>query len=60
MKAPESREEWEKYISLDKDLNYPTEPAEPESAKDLPEEGRDTNAKDPSELTSWENDPYLL
>ena len=60
VKAPQSREEWEKYIALDKDLNYPTEPAEPESAKDLPEEGRDTNAKDPRDLASWENDPYLL
>lgn len=41
-------------------LNHPTEPVEPESAKDLPPEGRDTNAEDPTVYTSWENDPYLL
>ena len=45
VKIPESREKWEEYIALDKDLNYPTDPAEPETAKDLPEEGRDTSPK---------------
>ena len=43
-----------------RDLNVPTEPADPESARDLPAEGRDTNVADPKELTSWENDPHLL
>lgn len=60
MKAPKSREEWEKLNARDADLNYPTKPAEPESAKDLPPEGRDTNAKDPKSLIAWEDDPYLL
>lgn len=43
-----------------RDLNVPTETAEPESAKDLPAEGRDTNPADPKELTSWENDHHVL
>ena len=55
-----SREELEKLNARDQDLNYPTEAAEPESAKDLPPEGRDTNAKDPKTLIDWESDPYLL
>src|SRR5699024_7546676 len=60
IKTPASREEWEKYNALDQDLNYPTEKAEPESAKDRPAEGRDTNVADPKSLTAWEDDPYLL
>ena len=60
MIEPKSREEWEKLNARDADLNYPTEPAEPESAKDLPPEGRNTNAEDPKSLIDWENDPYLL
>ena len=60
IKTPASREEWEKYNALDQDLNYPTEKEEPESAKDLPAEGRDTNVADPKSLTAWEDDPYLL
>ena len=55
-----SREEWEKDMARDQDLNKPTKAAEPESAADLPPEGRDTNAEDPKSLSSWENDPYLL
>ncbi|MDO5707779.1 MAG: catalase [Andreesenia angusta] len=54
-----SREEWEKDNARNSDLNKPTEPADPESAKDLPEEGRDTNM-DPESLISWEDDNYLL
>jgi len=42
------------------DLNEPTMPADPESAKDLPPTGRDTNADDPASLMSWEDDPQLL
>ncbi len=55
-----SREEWEKDMARDKDLDKPTKPAEPESAKDLPPEGRDTNAEDPQSLSAWEDDPQLL
>lgn len=55
-----SRDEWEKLNARDADLNEPTKPAEPESAKELPPEGRDTNAKDPKSLIDWETDPYLL
>lgn len=55
-----SREEWEKDRAKDKDLDVPTKPAEPESAKDLPPEGRDTNVDDPKTLSDPEDDPYLL
>lgn len=55
-----SREEWEKDRAKDKDLDVPTKPAEPESAKDLPPEGRDTNVDNPKTLSDPEDDPYLL
>ena len=55
-----SREEWEKDRAKDKELDVPTKPAEPESAKDLPPEGRDTNVDDPKALSDPEDDPYLL
>lgn len=55
-----SREEWEKDRAKDKELDVPTKPAEPESAKDLPPEGRDTNVDDPKTLSDPEDDPYLL
>lgn len=57
---PKSRKEWEEYVAMDSDLNYPTEAIEPESAKDLGPAGRDTNVADPKTLSSWEDDPYLL
>lgn len=57
---PKSRKEWEEYVAMDSDLNYPTEASEPESAKDLGPAGRDTNVADPKTLSSWEDDPYLL
>ena len=41
-------------------LNIPTAPVEPASAKGLPPQGRETNAADPAELYSWEDDPQLL
>lgn len=41
-------------------LNVPTEPATPETAKDLGPEGRDTNIEDPSYLADPMNDPFLL
>lgn len=55
-----SREEWEKDRAKDKELDVPTKPAEPESAKNLPPEGRDTNVDDPKTLSDPEDDPYLL
>lgn len=55
-----SRDEWMEDNARDKDLNQPTKAEEPKSAMDLPPQGRDTNAKDPKELTDWEKDPYLL
>lgn len=42
------------------DLNYPTEPANPPSARDLPAEGRDTNYADPTSVTDPYDDPYFL
>lgn len=57
---PKSRKEWEEYVAMDSDLNYPTEAREPESAKDLGPAGRDTNVANPKTLSSWEDDPYLL
>lgn len=57
---PKSRKEWEEYVAMDSDLNYPTEEREPESAKDLGPAGRDTNVANPKTLSSWEDDPYLL
>lgn len=56
----DSRDAWEKGNARDANLNQPTEPAMPESAKDLPPEGRDTNVEDPTTLTAWETDPFLL
>src|SRR5690625_4158407 len=41
-------------------LNEPTQPAEPETAKDLGFEGRDTNFEDPRTLTDIMNDPHFL
>ncbi|UUX35450.1 catalase [Fundicoccus culcitae] len=40
-------------------LNYPTEPANPESARDLGINGRDTNV-DPKSLIDPMDDPFLL
>lgn len=55
-----SREDFYEDINRgSEDLNVPTEPAEPESAKDLPPEGRDTNV-DPKTLIDPEDDNYLL
>ena len=56
----DSRQQNERYARGHRDLNVPTETAEPESAKDLPAEGRDTNPADPKELTSWEDDHHVL
>ncbi|MDO5041003.1 MAG: catalase [Peptoniphilus sp.] len=53
-------DEWKKDNARFADLNQPTMPADPESAKDLPAEGRNTNVEDPTMLTDWEKDPYLL
>lgn len=56
----DSRAAWAKDNARNADLNYPTDPAMPASAKDLPPTGRDTNAADPASLTAWETDPQLL
>ncbi len=42
------------------DLNTPTTPADPVTARDLPQSGRNTNVEDPASLFGWENDPQLL
>lgn len=42
------------------DLNVPTEPVDPESAKDLGSDGRDTNPEDPKSLIDPMDDPFLL
>ncbi|WP_235925326.1 catalase [Streptococcus catagoni] len=55
-----TREENDRDNARNADLQEPTMPADPESARDLPAEGRDTNAADPKSLSSWEDDPYLL
>ncbi len=55
-----NRDEWQKLNSRDRSLDEPTKPADPESARNLPPEGRDTNAADPKELIDWETDPFML
>ncbi len=42
------------------DLNMPTMPADPVTARDLPYIGRDTNVEDPTSLYGWQGDPHLL
>ncbi len=42
------------------DLNVATEPVDPASSKDLPINGRDTNAQDPTSLIDWKTDPQFL
>ncbi len=56
----DSKEQLDKDNARDANLNTPTDPVEPESAKDLPPCGRDTNAEDPASLSDWKADPYLL
>lgn len=56
----DSRQQWEEDRARDSHLQEPTEPACPESARDLPAEGRCTNVEDPQTLSAWENDPQLL
>ncbi len=56
----DSRKAWEEDNARNAHLNTPTEPACPETAKDLPADGRDTNVGDPKSLYSWENDPHML
>ena len=57
----DSRETWVKDNARGAaDLNVPTMPADPATAKDLPPCGRETNAADPASLYSWEDDPQLL
>lgn len=56
----DSYQAWRDEMAKDADKNFPTEPVDPASAKDLPEEGRDTNVTDQSEVINWKTDPYLL
>lgn len=57
----DSREKWQEANSRDQDLNKPTEKVEvPESAKDLPPQGRDTNYEDITMCADWQKDPYIL
>ncbi len=56
----DSREQWLEDLNRFSDLQEPSEPADPETAKDLGPEGRDTNADDPKDLIDWETDPHLL
>ncbi|NQS77053.1 MAG: catalase [Peptococcaceae bacterium] len=56
----DSRAVWQEDNARGADLNVPTAPAEPASAKNLTHTGRDTNAADPAGLYSWEDDPQLL
>lgn len=60
MEGSVSRESYERDRMKDKDKDIPTKPSMPESAKDLPPEGRDTNASDPKKLSDWKTDPQLL
>lgn len=60
MNGAKSRAEWEEDRNKDSDKQNPTKPAEPETAKDLPPCGRNTNEEDPSVLSDWKNDPQLL
>nr|WP_159592322.1 catalase [Streptococcus halichoeri] len=55
-----SRKEHDQDNARYQHLQKPSQPANPESAKDLPIQGRDTNVANPKDLSSWENDPYLL
>lgn len=54
-----SRDAWIEQRKRDADKDTPYSHM-PESAMNLPPEGRDTNAKNPKELVDWETDPYLL
>lgn len=56
----DSYETWRQDNARGAELNQPTKPANPESAKDLPPIGRDTNVENPEDLYGWENDPQLL
>ncbi|HPF44626.1 MAG TPA: catalase [Syntrophomonadaceae bacterium] len=56
----DSRAAWQQDNARGSDLNVPTTPADPVTARDLPPTGRDTNAADPKSLFSWEDDPQLL
>ncbi|MDD7762072.1 MAG: catalase [Firmicutes bacterium] len=60
MEGSTSRAAWERDNKKDSDKQEPTKAADPESAKNLPPEGRDTNASDPKSLFPWEDDNYLL
>lgn len=56
----DSRAQWEEDNRRFSDLNKPSPKADPDSAKDLPPQGRDTNVEDPASLYDWKNDPYYI
>lgn len=56
----DSREAWQKDNARNAHLNTPSTPACPLSAKVLPREGCDTNAKDVKSLFDWKTDPQVL
>ncbi len=56
----DSRAAWENDNARGAHLNTPTAPASPATAENLPAEGRNTNAANPADLTSWESDPQVL
>ena len=58
----DSRKAWEEANARGyADLNVPSEPVGvPETAKDLGENGRDTNAGDPTAYSDIMNDPFVL
>lgn len=58
--TPDSDPLWRRRNAAGADLNVPTKPASPESAKGLPPEGRDTNVADPTTLTDPMADPFVL
>ena len=58
--TPDSDPLWRRRNAAGADLNVPTKPASPESAKGLPPEGRDTNVEDPTSLTDPMADPFVL
>ncbi|MGT2887926.1 catalase [Streptococcus didelphis] len=55
-----SREENDADNARNSHLQEPTMPADPESARNLPPQGRDTNVSDPRLLSDWKKDPYIL
>ena len=56
----DSHAAWLKDNARGADLNVPSAPADPVTARELPRNGRDTNVADLKSLFSWEDDPQML